>query len=99
MDKKEFPIKNYADGWVTEKQGTEIPAFLKGAFTVIGLGCTAYFIVYMNGETSHADRGKLVQALNSATMPADGLMYVIALMAFLYVACVLLFVFGKAEKH
>lgn len=96
MEEK-HPIKNYADGWVTEKQGTEVPAFLKGAFAAVGLFGATYLVFYMNGEVSHADRGKLVQAMNQATVPADGLMYVIAFMAFVYVASVLMFVFRKAK--
>ena len=35
-------IKNYADGWMTEKKGTEIPTFLKFAYIVIAGGCLAY---------------------------------------------------------
>lgn len=96
MEEK-HPIKNYADGWITEKEGTEIPAFLKGAFVVIGTFCVSYFVLYMNGEIGHPDRGKLVQNMNQSTVPADGLMYVIAFMAFIYVASVLMFVFRKAK--
>lgn len=98
MEEK-HPIKNYADGWVTEKEGTEVPSFLKFAYVVVGLGCVSYFIVYMNGEIDHPDRGKLVQAMNQATEPADTLMYVVAGMALIYVLAVLMFVFRKSEKH
>lgn len=98
MEEK-YPIKNYADGWVTEKEGTGIPSFLKFAYVIVGLGCVSYFILYMNGEVTHPDRGKLVQDLNRATEPADMLMYVVAGMALVYVLAVLMFVFRKTEKH
>lgn len=98
MEEK-HPIKNYADGWVTEKEGTGVPGFLKLAYVVVGLGCVSYFILYMNGEVSHPDRGRLVQDMNRATEPADTLMYVVAGMALAYVLAVLMFVFRKGEKQ
>jgi hypothetical protein len=91
-------IKEYADGWINEKEGTEIPAFLKGVFVVWGLGCASYLILYMNGEVDHSDRGPLVRAMNAATTTADGFMMAVAAMAFVYVLCVLLFAF-RSGKH
>ena len=37
--KKDVPedLKEYAGGWMTERKGTDAPAFLKLAFPVIGL--------------------------------------------------------------
>ncbi len=95
---KKDEIKEYAGGWITERKGTEVPGFLKIAFPVIGLGCTAYFIVYMNGEVSHDERGPLVRAFNAATTGADGLMYMVAGMALIFVITVVLFAFSKS-KH
>ena len=60
-------IKEYADGWITEREGTEVPGFLKLAYIVIAGGCLGYFFLYMYGETSHPDRGALVRAMNAAT--------------------------------
>lgn len=97
MDEK-HPIKDYAGGWIKEKEGTEVPMFLRGAFAVVGLGCASYFIVYMNGEVNHSDRGPLVQAFNRATQSADGFMMAVAGIAFLYVMSVLLFAF-RSGKH
>ena len=88
-------IKEYADGWITERKGTDVPVFLKFAFIVIGLGCTAYFILYMNGEVSHADRGPLVQAFNRMTEGADPLMYAVAAMALVFTIIVVRFAFSK----
>ena len=43
-------IKEYAGGWITEREGTDVPPFLKLAYIVIAGGCLAYFFLYMNGE-------------------------------------------------
>ena len=73
-------IKEYADGWITEREGTEVPGFLKLAYVVIAAGALAYFFLYMYGETGHADRGPLVRAMNAATEASAGLMYAVAAM-------------------
>src|SRR4051794_29828327 len=71
-------IKEYADGWITERAGTEVPGFLKLAYIVIAGGAAAYFLIYMNGEVNHDGRGHLVRAMNAATEASAGLMYGIA---------------------
>jgi H+/Cl- antiporter ClcA len=93
--RREQGIKEYADGWITEREGTDVPAFLKLAFILIGLGCTAYFIVYMNGEVNDSDRGPLVQAFNRMTEGADPLMYVVAAMGLIFTIIVVRFAFSK----
>ena len=90
--------KEYADGWITEKEGTEVPTFLKWVYVVWGVFCASYLIVYMNGEVAHSDRGALVVAMNNATTQADGFMMAVAAMAFIYVLCVILFAF-RSGKH
>ncbi len=99
-DKKapEIPVKDYAGGWITEKKGTEVPGFLKLAFPVIGLSATAYLILYINGETTHSDRGVLVRAFDTVTGDANGLMYAVAGLALLFVITVVLFSV-RASKH
>jgi hypothetical protein len=99
-DKKgpEIPLKDYAGGWITEKQGTEVPGFLKLAFPVIGLSATAYLILYINGEVGHSERGPLVQAMDKVTGDANGLMFFVALLALAFVLSVIKFAFSK-EKH
>lgn len=97
MEEK-HPIKEYADGWITEKEGTEVPGFLKGVYVFLGFGAVSYFILYMNGEVNHDDRGALVTAMNNATTTADGFMMAVAGMALIYVLCVLLFAF-RSGKH
>ena len=80
----EEDLKEYAGGWMTERKNTEAPPFLKFAFAVIGLFCTSYLIVYMNGEINHPERGVLVRQFNSVSKSADGLMYTIAGMALIF---------------
>ncbi len=51
-------VKSYADGWITERKGTEIPAFLKFAYIVIACGCFAYFLDFheWGSQSLHARR-------------------------------------------
>jgi len=90
-------IKEYAGGWMTERTNTDAPAFLKAAFVVIAAGCLTYLIVYMNGETTNAERGPLVQAFNAATGSSDMFMYAIAGIGVIYAIALLAFVFRKFE--
>lgn len=92
---KNEEIKEYADGWITERKGTDAPVFLKFAYIVISLGCVAYLIVYMNGETSHGDRGVLVEAFNKVTGTANGFMYFVAALCLIYAGILIAFVFKK----
>ena len=96
-EQKQEGIKDYADGWIREREGTEVPGFLKLAIPVIALFCTAYLVVYMNGEVGHADRGTLVQRFNEVTQSSSGLMYAIAAMMVVYLIIVTLFALRK--KH
>ena len=89
-DKKE-ELKEYAGGWMTERKGTDVPGFLKLAFIVIGLSGVAYLVLFMNGEVNNEERGPLVQIFNRATESSPTLMYVIALMVFVYVAILVIF--------
>ncbi|MCD9185009.1 MAG: hypothetical protein LUM44_01140 [Pyrinomonadaceae bacterium] len=94
-NKNNNEIKEYADGWITERKGTDAPIFLKFAYIVISLGCVTYLIVYMNGETTHADRGVLVEAFNKVTGTANGFMYFVAALGLIYAAILIAFVFKK----
>ena len=97
MEPNEKKIKNYADGWITEREGTEIPGFLKLAFPVILIGCFSYFILYMYGEVNHPDRGPLVRALNAATEASGTLMYMIAGMIVIFGVILVAFALGKPD--
>jgi len=90
-------IKEYAGGWITEREGTSVPGFLKLAYIVIAGGAFAYFLIYMYGEVDHPDRGVLVRAMNAATEASAGLMYAIATMIVVFGVIVVLFSFGKSH--
>jgi len=90
-------IHEYADGWITERSGTEVPAFLKFAFIAIAAGCIAYFFVYMYGEVNHPDRGVLVKALNAATEASAALMYAVAAMIIVFGVIVVAFSFRRSK--
>lgn len=92
-------VKEYAGGWMTERKGTDAPGFLKLAFPIIGLSCTAYLVIYMNGEVNHSDRGTLVQKFNAATTTADPLMYFVAALALIYVLMVVVFAIKKFHEE
>jgi hypothetical protein len=97
MEPTKPKIKEYADGWITEREGTEIPGFLKLSYIVIAAGALTYFLMFMFGETTHPERGPLVRALNAATQASAGLMYAIAGLIVIFGVIVVAFSFGKHE--
>src|ERR1035437_6062744 len=98
MEPTKPKIKEYADGWITEQAGTEVPAFLKFAFIAIAGGCLAYFLIYMYGEVNHEGRGHLVRAMNAATEASAVLMYAVAAMIVAFGVILLAFSFGKSHE-
>jgi hypothetical protein len=90
-------IKEYAGGWITEREGQPIPGFLKLAFPIIGLFCCGYLIVYMNGEVNHSDRGGLVQTFNRSTGTADVLMWAVFGLMLIYVIIAVAFALRKSD--
>ena len=97
MEPTKPKIKEYADGWITEQAGTEVPGFLKLAYIVIAGGALAYFFIYMNGEVDNASRGHLVRAMNAATETSAALMYAIAALILVFGIVVVAFSFGKSH--
>jgi hypothetical protein len=91
-------IKSYADGWMTERKNTEIPAFLKATYIVVALGCAIYLVVFMNGEINHSTRGVLVQQFNKVTGTANGFMYLVAAMIVIFAIITVKFAFSKSHE-
>ncbi len=91
-------IQEYADGWITERKGTGVPAFLKFAYIVIMVGVIGYFFVYMNGEVNHSDRGFLVRQFNQVTQSSPGFMYMVLAMVVIYTIIVVAFAFKAVHK-
>src|SRR6266496_4449893 len=98
MEEQPKPIKEYAGGWITEREGTEVPGFLKLAFLVIGGSCLAYLLLFMNGETGNAERGPLVQQLNAATGNSAALMYAVWAMMLAFAVIVVLFAVRRSHE-
>jgi hypothetical protein len=94
-DKQE--LKDYAGGWISEKKGTEAPGFLKLAIPIIGVSGFAYLLLYINGDVNQSERGPYVQALDKVTGDANGLMYAVAALVFVFVVIVSLFAIRKSE--
>ncbi|HQR33283.1 MAG TPA: hypothetical protein PLK30_11120 [Blastocatellia bacterium] len=95
---KQDEIKEYADGWITERKGTDVPMFLKIAYIFIIGGCLTYLIIFMNGEVNHSERGVLVRTFNAATHSSPALMYAVAGIGVVYLAILLSFVFRKFHE-
>ena len=57
-------VHELAGGWITERKGTPIPAFLKLSYVGFCLFGLVYLYRYWAGEAAHETRGPLVQAQN-----------------------------------
>jgi hypothetical protein len=97
MSPDKAKLKEYADGWITEREGTTVPGFLKLAYIVIAGSSIAYFLLYMYGDVNQPDRGPLVRAINAATEASGSLMYAIAALIVVYGIIVVAFSFGKHD--
>jgi hypothetical protein len=91
-------LKDYADGWIQEKQNTTVPTFLKFAYIVIAAGCFAYLFVFMNGEVDHATRGTFVRQFNAATQSSSGFMYFVAALIAIFAIITVKFAFSKFHE-
>jgi hypothetical protein len=91
-------LKSYADGWINERKGTDVPTFLKFAYIVIALGVMIYFFVYMNGEVNNAERGMIVQQFNRVTQSSPGFMYAVAALMAVFVVLLVRFAFSKFHE-
>jgi choline-glycine betaine transporter len=97
MEPDKPKIKEYAGGWITEREDAGIPGFLKLSYIAIAGGALAYFFIYMYGEVNNAGRGYLVRAMNAATEASAGLMYAIAALIAVFGVVVVSFAFGKPD--
>jgi hypothetical protein len=98
MEPDKPKLKDYAGGWITEREDAGIPGFLKLAYIVIAGGCLAYFLIYMYGEVNNAGRGYLVRAMNAATEASAVFMYAIAALIVVFGVVVIAFSFGKPRR-
>jgi hypothetical protein len=91
-------LKDYADGWMTERKGTDAPGFLKLVTPIISLGGVAYLVFQMYGDVHHATRGKFVEQFNLVSKTNAGLMYFIAALVLVYAVIVSVFTFRKPHE-
>lgn len=98
-NKEKNEIKEYADGWITERKGTDVPAFLKFAYIIIAGGCLTYLYLYMNGETGHEERGPLVKLFNLVSQSSNGVMYLVIGLGAIYALILLVFAFRKFHEE
>jgi hypothetical protein len=91
-------IRDYADGWITERKNTEIPAFLKFSYIFIAGGALVYFLYFMHGEVNHSTRGNLVRQMNQSTQSSNGFMYFVAVLIAIYALIAVIFAFRKHHE-
>lgn len=94
-NKENNELKEYAGGWMTERKRHRRPDISQSGICRHSAGALTYLIVYMNGETDHADRGVLVQAFNRATGTANGFMYIVGGLIAIYIIILVIFAFKK----
>jgi SNF family Na+-dependent transporter len=94
----ESETHEYADGWISERKGTGVPTFLKFAYIVIMAAVIGYFLIYMNGEVNHSDRGALVRQFNQMTQSSPAFMYSVIAMIVIYAIIVIAFAFKAVHK-
>jgi len=91
-------LKDYADGWMQERKGTDAPGFLKLVTPIISLSGVAYLIFQMYGDVSHATRGPLVQQFNATSKTSPTFMYIVAALVLIYAIVVSVFAFSKPHQ-
>jgi hypothetical protein len=91
-------LKEYADGWMTERKGTDAPGFLKLVTPIISLGGVAYLVFQMYGDVHHATRGKFVEQFNLVSKTNSTFMYIVAAMVLVYAIIVSVFAFRKPHQ-
>jgi SNF family Na+-dependent transporter len=91
-------LKSYADGWINERKGTDVPMFLKFCYLVIAAGVLVYFFVYMNGEIHNPERGLIVQQFNRVTQSSPGFMYTVAALLVVFIILLVKFAFSKFHE-
>ncbi len=95
--KPEVEIEEIAGGWITEKKGTGVPAFLKLTYVVVTVAIIGYLYIYMNGEVNNETRGVLVQEFNRSTGTANPFMFFVIALVAIYAVITILFAVKKAH--
>ena len=89
-------VHDVAGGWIQERKGTPVPAFLKLAYIGFSLFGIVYLLLYASGELDHATRGPLVRQLNSAmSLPGGAWIAFMAAILVAFAAVLLAYAFAK----
>jgi hypothetical protein len=91
-------VKDYADGWITERTNTEIPFFLKLSTPIISLGAVAYLMLQREGDVGHATRGPLVKAFNQVSHPSPAVSLTVAAIVLVYSIIVVRFTLATHKE-
>ena len=95
---KDPNLHEIAGGWILERKGTEVPAFLKATYIVVALSCVGYSIFWANGDAGDSERGHLVQQFNSATGFSSGFMWFVTALTVIFAVILWKFAFTKHKE-
>ena len=91
-------LHSYAEGWINERKGTDVPTFLKFAYVVIAVSALAYIFIYWKGEIHNADRGLLVQQFDRATQSSTTFLYFVGGLVALFIILLVKFALSKLHE-
>lgn len=91
-------LKQYADGWITERKHTDVPRFLRFCYIVIASCCVAYLVLNIYGDIGHSERGPLVREFVRATTTSAPFMYFVAALVAVFFILVIIFAFRKMHE-
>ena len=92
--------KRYADGWITERKGTEVPVFLKLAYIVIACALRR-LLLHLHVRRSQPCRTRAAGAASSMPPPKPParLMYAVAALVVIFGIIVVVFAFAQARTN
>ena len=90
---KDPNLHEIAGGWIMERKGTDVPAFLKATYIIVAASCVTYSIIWANGDAGDSERGHLVQQFNAATGFSSGFMWCVTALAVIFALILFKFAF------
>jgi hypothetical protein len=91
-------VKELAGGWITEREGTGVPLFLKLTYVGFSLFGLAYLFLYREGEVAHETRGVFVREVNKVMeVPGAGWFAFIGIVLVTFIVGLLWFAFRSDE--
>ena len=93
---KDPNLHEIAGGWIMERKGTDVPAFLKATYIIVAASCIGYSIIWVNGDTG-GERGHLVEQFNAATGFSSGFMWFVTALVVVFAIILFKFAFTKVK--